>query len=263
MKADLKAALAGEITPKFLATLDALGRPNCVPIITITPYDDEHLLFGEFMMNKTRRNLLECDQVAVTVITDGLDTWSLRGTFLGFETTGERVDLINDSPLIRYNAYTQVRSAGLIRVEEVSPKATLGRLRLLRDFLRVTALAPLLKDRSEAQAAMPLPVVEKFRRLSAVRAAGYRGDDGRPRAFSMLACIPAGRSRLVMSDPLFNAHADAIPRGAELAVSILTMDPVAYQVKGAYAGRKLGVGIVDVTETYSASPPLLGECLHG
>jgi hypothetical protein len=71
------------------------------------------------------------------------------------------------------------------------------------------------------------------------------------------------RTRAVTSDPLFNAHADAIPHGAELAVSILTMEPVAYQLKGAYAGRKLGVGIVDVTECYSASPPLLGEHLHG
>ena len=66
-----------------------------------------------------------------------------------------------------------------------------------------------------------------------------------------------------MSDPLFNAHADTIPRATELAVSIITMDPVAYQVKGAYAGRKLGAGVVDVTESYSASPPLLGEYLHG
>jgi len=261
VKADLRKALAGEFTPKFLATLDASGRPNCVPIISITPYDDEHVVFGEFMMNKTRRNLLGCGQVAITVITDALDTWSLQGTFLGFETAGERVDLINRSALFRYNAYTQIRSAGLIRVEEVSPKARLGRGRLLRDFLRARALAPCLAHRGAARGPMPLPVVEKFRRLSAVRAVGFRADDGRPRAFSVLACVPAGPGRLLLADPLFNAHADAIPVGAELAVSVITMDPVAYQVKGAYAGRRLGVGVVDVQECYSASPPLLGERL--
>ncbi len=59
----LHKALAGETTPKFLATLDSSGRPNCVPVISITPYKDDLLIFGEFMLNKTRSNLFANEKV--------------------------------------------------------------------------------------------------------------------------------------------------------------------------------------------------------
>ena len=57
----LKEALSGEMTPKFLATRDLAGKPNIVPVTTITPYDDETLVFGEFMLNKTKKNLFLCE----------------------------------------------------------------------------------------------------------------------------------------------------------------------------------------------------------
>lgn len=263
---ELKDALCGEMTPKFLATLDSAGRPNCVPVITITPYDDETLIFGEFFMNKSRKNLLENDNVGVAVIqmapNNGVfEAWSLKGTFLGFETVGERIDAINQMPLLRYNAYTGVRAAGAIRVVEVSERHCLTKGRFLRDFLWASALAPLLKPNREGRRCMPGRVVEKFRRMSAVRAAAFRDADGFPRAFGVMACVPAGPNRLVMGDPLLAAYEPGLEEGAELAVSVLTMDPIAYQVKGEYRGRRAGLSVVDLMACYSASPPLLGERL--
>ena len=50
-------ALSGEMVPKFLATKDEHGTPNCVPIISIQPFDYETLIFGNFLMAKTEKNL--------------------------------------------------------------------------------------------------------------------------------------------------------------------------------------------------------------
>ena len=259
---DIKEALSGEITPKFLATLDRSGRPNCVPIITITPYDDETLVFGEFMMNKSRRNLLDCDKVAVATITSSLEAWGLEGTFLGFETNGRRFDFVNQLPPLRYNAYTGIRAAGAIRVEHVSAKETLGKAGLLCSFLRVSAMSRVLRPRDAKKAVMPRQVAGRFAQFAAVRAVAYVGADGSPRAFATMVCLAAGPNRLVLSDSLFNRHASQIAPGKEVAVAILTPDPIAYQVKGKYQGRKAGIGVVDLQECYSACPPLLGEPLH-
>ncbi|MCP4645555.1 MAG: pyridoxamine 5'-phosphate oxidase family protein [bacterium] len=258
---DVRDALAGDMTPKFLATLDADGHPNCVPIISITPYDDETLVFGEFLMNKSRRNLLANDKVGVAVLTDALEGWSLKGTFLGFETKGERVDFVNNLPLLRYNAYTGVRAAGTIRVEEVSRKHTISKLRLLMDYARLRAMGPFLARERNGSRCMPRLVEEKFKRMQAIRTAAYRDADGYPRAFPMMACVAAGSARLLMSDPLANAYQSAIPHDTELAVAAITTEPVAYQVKGRYQGAKAGVGVIDLDACYSASPPLLGERL--
>ncbi len=259
LTADLKEALSGEMTPKFLATLGEGGKPNVVPVISIVPYDDETLVFGEFLMNKSRKNLLACDKVGIAVFTEKLRVWSLKGTFLGFETSGEHVDFVNGSAYFRYNAYSGVRAAGLIRVEEATPGRKIGKARLALDLLRVSASAAFPRGRRNGSPKMPRQVEEKFSRLAAVRAAAFLDADGVPRAFPLLACRSAGPNRLLLADPFLDEYAP--PPGGEMAACVITFDPIAYQVKGRYNGRERGVGVLDIAECYSASPPLLGERL--
>lgn len=258
LDAKLKQALSGEMTPKFLATLDDAGKPNCVPVISLAPWDDTTLIFGEFLMNKTRANLLVNDKVGVTVINDALETWSLKGTFLGFETTGPHVEWINHQPMFRYNAYTSIRAAGVIRVESVSSMSAYSSKGLLFDFAQLWLAAPFLKR--SGRACMPLRVREKFGRTKAVRALAFRDEDGFPCTMTVMACIPSGANRLLLRSKAICACRDISPE-TEVAISIITMDPVAYQVKGTYQGCVAGCGVVQVNECYSASPPLLGERL--
>jgi hypothetical protein len=220
--------------------------------------------------------------VSVAVITESFDTWRIQGTFLGFETSGDRVDFINRSPLFRYNAYTSIRAAGSIRIESVSPRSSLTKSGYLCDFLRCIAVRRLLRANSrtpqlapgsagsalqlppgatDCTTIMPRPVIEKFARFSAVRALTYVNEKGYPVTFATVACVPAGPNRLLLGDSLFRAHETAMATGSVVAVSVLTREPVAYQVKGVYRGVRLGSGVVDLNECYSASPPLLGERL--
>lgn len=256
LKDDVAKALAGEITPKFLGTMDTDGKPNCVPVISITPYTDGTLVFGEFLMQKCRRNLLANGKVGIAVITADFAEWSIRGTFQGFETAGERVDFVNSLPMLRYNAYTGIRAAGTIRIDDVSEKRTLSKPRVLCEYLKASCAARLARSDSGARC-MPRQVEEKFARMSAVRALAFQDDEGYPRTFPVMACVSAGANRLAVSGPDFAAYAGGVAKGAEMAASILTMEPIAYQVKGHYAGG----GLIDLTECYSASPPLVGERL--
>lgn len=260
LEPDLTKALSGDYTPKFLATLDGDGRPNCVPVITITPYIDGTLIFGEFLMQKSRKNLLVNPRVAVAVINDAFEAWSIEGEFLGFETEGEGVDFVNRLPLLRYNAYTGVRSVGRIRVDHAGPKHRLGKAALLAAYLRASATARLLPG-PNVRPVMPPPVRQKFNRMGAVRAVAFRGADGAPRASAAMACVAAGPSRLVLGDSLAEPLLGQASAGAAMAVAVITPEPVAYQVKGDYAGRRAGLHLVELTECYSASPPLLGERL--
>lgn len=255
------AALAGEMTPKFLATLDADGRPNCVPVISIVPYKDDVLVFGEFMMNKSRKNLLSNPCAGIAVLTAGQEFWSMKGEFLGFETSGSAVDFVNSSPMFRYNSYTGVRAAGLIRVREVSEMRRIGKGATALGFARAIAARTLLAMAGSGRPCMPRPVQEKFSRIAAVRAIAYRDGDGFPRVFPVLACFASGSARLVFAWDGIEMYRPALAAGSEVAVSIITTDPIAYQVKGQFTGGRAGVGHIELAECYSASPPLAGERL--
>jgi len=71
------------------------------------------------MIWKTKRNLEVNSCVAAAVLTADLRGWVVKGDFVEFQRTGPYFDRIMGRGLFRYNAYTGIRSAGLIRVKEV------------------------------------------------------------------------------------------------------------------------------------------------
>ncbi|HEY3352242.1 MAG TPA: pyridoxamine 5'-phosphate oxidase family protein [Polyangia bacterium] len=260
LPADLEEALRGAMTPKFLATVGPSGDPNIVPVVSLQPAPDGNLCFGEFLMNKSRRNLGQNRRVGVLVMTEALRAWPLRGTFMGFQESGALFEQVSTGELFRYNAYTGVRAAGLIRVDEVGAALSFSKGEVLAGYLYCRVLRPLLTP-ARRRRVMPGRVEEKFGSLQALRAGAFLGDDGWPRVFPSLSSFAAGASRLIIADRQFHAVAEELATGERVAMALLTPQAVAYQVKGDYAGTRAGAGLIDLTSCYSASPPLVGERL--
>jgi len=245
------------VGPKFLATLDAEGVPNVVPITSLQAVDESTIIFGELMMWKTRRNLEVNSRVCVAVMTPAARGWIIQGDFQEFQRTGPYVDLINSADFYRYNAYTGIRNAGVIRARRVVREFALSRGAVLLAAARARWAARRRRSPGEG-AAMPAPVREKFARLQAAKFLAYLGPDGYPDIAPALSLTPAGERALV-----FTGSVDGLQRGAQVAAAVLTAEPLAYQVKGRFLAeeRSLGgpLGIIQVSEVYSASPPLPGE----
>jgi len=245
------------VGPKFLATLDAEGVPNVVPITSLQAVDESIVIFGELMMWKTRRNLETNPRVCMAVMTPAARGWIIQGDFQEFQRTGPYVDLINSAEFYRYNAYTGIRNAGIIRARRVVREFAPSRGAILLAAARARWAARWRRVSVEG-VAMPAPVREKFARLQAAKFLAYLGPDGYPEIAPALSLTPAGERALV-----FAGSADGLEPGAWVAAAVLTAEPLAYQVKGRFLGaeRSLGgpLGVIQVLEVYSASPPLPGE----
>jgi len=255
-------ALAGERTPKFLATLNVEGVPNVVPIISLQAADESTVIFGEFMMWKTRRNLEVNPRVSVAVMTDS-QGWVIKGEFLEFQRSGPYFDQIMAGDTFRYNAYAGIRNAGVIRVGSVVRAFALSRRTVLLDMARAKWFARRTRRRGVDGVTVPIQVRQKFARLQAAKFLAYLDGDGYPDIVPVLSLIPADEQTFVFSsDPAAPALA-ALSPGAKVAASVLTFEPIAYQIKGEFLGaeRSLGrlAGVVGVREVYSASPPLPGQ----
>jgi hypothetical protein len=247
------------VGPKFLATLDAEGVPNIVPITSLQAVDESTIIFGELMIWKTRRNLEVNPRVCIAVMTPTGRGWIIQGDFQEFQRTGPYVDLINSAEFYRYNAYTGIRSAGVIRAQRVVREFALSRGAILLAAARARWAARWRRPMGEG-AAMPMPVREKFARLQAAKFVAWLGSDGYPDVAPVLSLTPAGERALV-----FAGRVEGLERGAPVAAAVLTAEPLAYQVKGRFlqVERSLGgpLGAIQVLEVYSASPPLPGERL--
>ena len=277
MDSELKEALSGEMTPKFLATADAAGEPNIVPVISIEPWDSETLIFGDLMLRKTKANLTHNAPVSVGVMTPDGKSWSVRGRFQGFERTGPKFDKVSGHDMYRYNSYSGLRAAGIIAIEETSPPKKIDIPNLAAGAIWVTFRRGVGAVALSDDGPMPRQVVEKFARMKAAKFMSWLDEEGFPAAASCMSLFPVGPGQLavaanelapVVSNPAFlrgpvSLPGGVPPAGTRVAAAIITFDPVAYQVKGViskykdYLGTK--VARIDVDEVYAASPPLPGH----
>jgi hypothetical protein len=67
------------------------------------------------------------------VIAQELQGWILKGDFLEFQRTGPYVDRQMSSWLLRYNAYTGIRNAGIIRAKSPEGGFHISKLQVASD----------------------------------------------------------------------------------------------------------------------------------
>lgn len=247
-------ALRGAMTPKFLATRSAAGVPNVVPVVSLLPAEDrpDTLSFGNFLLRKSIRNLREDPRVGILVITQDLRGWVLTGDFQGFERSGPYYDQQMASPLLRYNAYTGIRDAGIIAVRTVEGSFRIAQLAVARDFLLTRLRAGRAARVAAGGVAVPLPARREFGRMAALKVLAWLGEGGYPAVAPALSLQPAGESGLVC-----RAKGRLPAPGTEVAANVLTLDAISYQAKG----RWLGGGAIQVQEVYAGGPPLPGARL--
>jgi len=248
-------ALKGEMTPKFLATRNPQGKPNVVPVISILPADDkpDTVFFGNFLLRKTIENLEQDTRVAILVITQQLRGWMLQADFEEFQRTGTYVDQQMKSSLLRYNAYTGIRNAGIIHIRSLRGTFQIPKIAVLKDYLLARLARPGGTD-GDGTATIPLPVRQEFNKMAAVKVLCWVGEDGYPVVVPALSLQPAGEHSLVCWKGM---RLPEPPKGAEVAANVLTPEAVSYQVKGRWAG--LGrTGVVQTNEFYAGGPPIPG-----
>jgi hypothetical protein len=278
----LMEALSGEMTPKFLATRSADGVPNVVPVTSTMPAGDapDRLIFGNFLLRKTVGYLDADPRVGLLVITPDLVGWVLQADFQGWQRAGPYVDRLNGTDLLRYNAYTGIRNAGILEVRAVLASFRLSKLRVLAEYLLARLARPPAPDC--AAVPLPVPVRQRFGAMSKVVALAYTlppaapvlersegaggtqgGCPGYPIVAPALSLQPRGDRTLVCAQGLAAGLLAGLAPGAAVAANLLTLDVVSFQAKGCWLGsqERMGtpLGAMSVTSVYAGGPPMPGR----
>lgn len=249
-------ALRGEMTPKFLATRSAVGAPNVVPCISLQPADDQLdiVFFGNFLLRKSIVNLKEDSRVGILVITPELNGWILKGDFVEFQRTGAYVEKVMSGSLLRYNAYTGIRDAGIICVRSVEYIFAISKMQVMTDYLRARCAGILKPGHTGDGVAMPHQVQNEFAKMIAVKVLAWIGDDGYPMVVPTLSMQPMGAENLICHPLPTLPHP---PTDVQVATNILTFEAISYQAKGKW-NLHGDIGKIRVQEVYAGGPPLPG-----
>jgi uncharacterized pyridoxamine 5'-phosphate oxidase family protein len=260
---EARGLFAEEMAAKFLATVDPEGRPNVALIVTLQPSPDDRrdrLIFGEFLMWRSREYLANNPRVGMACVNTKLEMVTLTGDFRGFERTGPYKETIDSSPLMRYNAYSGVRSAGVIDVRDQGPVRRASFLSIPLDLVRLRLCG---RDGLPQGVDMPRLVKEKFTMLTSIKALAVMGEDGYPRVIPVLPVVEKGPGLLFFRAASYNRELSEVRTPCPAAMALVTMDAKSYKVKGELlaAGRRRYALRVD--EVYNAMPPRVGDLIKG
>ena len=109
--------LSASDSAKMIATIDAKGIPNVVPLWSFVAVDPETIAFAEVFIIKTKENLEKNKQVAIAVFKGPMTGYQLKGTFSGFQTSGPIFD--NFAKKSMETSKMKIKSVGIIKVTEV------------------------------------------------------------------------------------------------------------------------------------------------
>lgn len=255
-----------EEVAKFLATLSADGVPNVALIVSQTPAEPGVVVFGEFMMVKTLANVRANPRVASMAITPKLEMAGFKADVTGWTTSGPYIDLINSIPFFRYNAYTGIHNVGITQVRKALdlPRG-ISMLTAGREYLAVRTRGRVGRALRVQGADTPDPVRRKFDSVMSIKVMAFEDSDGYPNVVPLFGVMFRTPGELRFKVSSYNRAVVEAKVPCAVALNVLTLDLMTYQVKGTLEGFTsslgLDVGVVRVQEVYSSMPPLCGQRL--
>lgn len=246
--------------PKFMATKDAEGEPNVVPVLSWTVYGDNTLVYGDFMTYKTRKNVNNGNkQISILVFTTKLDSWLIKADFDSYHHNDEIYEFIAQTPLFRYNQYTNARGAGVAEALWASQKYGISKLNVLSSFLKAKLARSKVPVYESNEGNMPPNVLKRMSLMAAVKVIAYIAPDGYPVAFPEFGMIPVSSNRVVVKRGEERRRGFSITDGSRVAISLVTLEPAAFQLKGVFREINQSTGYVELDRVYTCSLPRPGE----
>ena len=278
-------AMKSPAYPKFAATVSDLGVPNVVPLLSAKMIDHGDHGLRPLHGLEDRPELRVQPQTRLCLPRTQRPELRGAGRVCGMGHPGPLLERFEEEAMYRYNAYMGANVVGVMKVKAVRDfesggfwgpvlKTILSRLPMVgapfrarseartTDQSRLKSLAP-TKDTNP----MAPQIIEKWSRALALKFIAIADENGNPLAFSHQGLAAPDPRTLTFPLPKSPDHPLAhLQPGAPVAASVFCPDPVAYQVKGTFAGIENNHGhplaLLTITETFSASPPVPGRRLY-
>ncbi|MFW9846583.1 MAG: hypothetical protein ACFFD6_07540 [Candidatus Thorarchaeota archaeon] len=246
--------------PKFMATKDKSGEPNVAFLTTLTRFEGNTLAYGDFLTYKTRMNLEAGNkELGILVMTTDLDSWMIRADFESFHRNDDVYEFIAMTPLFRYNQYTNARSVGVAEASSASENMPISKVSVLTSFIKAKLAKRKIPLTVTEEGNMPPNVHKRFNQMAAVKVLAFIDDSGYPVAFPNLGMVPASTNRIAVNRLAEAKRGLKINDGQRVAISLVTLEPAAFQLKGTFREINPVTGYIELDRVYTCSLPRPGE----
>ncbi len=246
-------------TPKFMVTKDSNNEPNIALVMTWNVYKGNTLVYGDFLTNKSRANLNQGNfQMSLLVMKMNLDSWLIKANFETFHRNDEIYEFVAQTPLFRYNQYTNARGAGVAEAISSSDRYPISKLSVLSSFIKTRFAKRKVPLVETVEGNMPKNILNIFSQMAAVKAVAFIDSDDYPAAFPEFGMLPVSSNTIVVKRTQEKLRGYDLYEKQKVAISLVSLEPAAFQMKGSFHIIDESWGYVRLEKVYACSLPRPG-----
>ena len=256
-EADLK-SFEPELKVGLLATVNEEGLPHMTLITTMSANSPGQLFWGQFAEGLSKVNIRKNSKVGFLIMTLDRNLWRGKASFTSTTKTGKEYDLLNNTPMFRYNAYFGIHTVYYMDLIEQLGKEPLPMGNIIQAAIK-TMVAKTLAGKGSGKEVLNLFTRKLIDKINNLKFLAYLDKDGYPFIIPVIQAQTAGSDRAIFASSVYRDDLKAIPQDATVAFFCMSFEMQTVLLRGIFTGfQSIGgieCGSIDVNWIYSPMPP--------
>jgi hypothetical protein len=246
----------------LVATVNEDGLPHLTLISTIQAGSATELFWGQFSEGKSKLNIRKNPKSGFMIMTLDKNVWRGKASFTRTAKSGKEFDILNETPMFRYNVYFGIHTVYYMDLVEQTGKQPLPMSNIIQAAIK-TMVAKTLAGKGSGKEVLNFFTRKLLDKLDNLKFLAYVDSDGYPVTIPVIQAQSAGTDRVIFSSSVYSDALKAIPKDATVALFCMSFEMQTVLLRGAFKGiRSIGgfeCGEIEVNWVYSPMPPKMEQ----
>jgi hypothetical protein len=246
----------------LVATVNEDGLPHLTLISTIQAGSATELFWGQFSEGKSKLNIRKNPKSGFMIMTLDKNVWRGKASFTRTAKSGKEFDILNETPMFRYNVYFGIHTVYYMDLVEQTGKQPLPMSNIIQAAIK-TMVAKTLAGKGSGKEVLNFFTRKLLDKLDNLKFLAYVDSDGYPVTIPVIQAQSAGTDRVIFSSSVYSEALKAIPKDATVALFCMSFEMQTVLLRGAFKGiRSIGgfeCGEIEVNWVYSPMPPKMEQ----
>jgi hypothetical protein len=242
----------------LLATIGEEGLPHLTLISTLQASTPTELFWGQFAEGMSKHNIKRDPRTGFLIMTLDKNLWRGKARFTRTSREGREYDILNNTPLFRYNSYFGIHTVYYMDLVELLGKEALPMGSIIQAAIK-TMVAKTLAGKGSGKEVLNLFTHKLIDKMDNLKFLAYIDKDGYPFIIPVIQAQTAGSDRVIFASSVYTDDLKAIPTSANVAFFCMSFEMQTMLLRGKYKGvRNIGgfdCGEMEVDWVYSPMPP--------
>jgi hypothetical protein len=242
----------------LLATVNAEGLPHITMISTLQANSPTGMFWGQFAEGMSKASIRSNPKTGFLIMTLDKNLWRGKASFTHTSKEGTEYDLLNNTPMFRYNAYFGIHTVYYMDLIEHGGKEPLPMGNVIQAAVK-TMVAKTLAGKGSGKDVLNPFTARLLDKMDNLKFLSFVGADGFPVMIPVIQAQTAGTDRVIFSSSVYSDDLKAIPQGTVTALFGMSFEMQTVLLRGIYRGvRSIGgfeCGEMEVDWVYSPMPP--------